>query len=918
MKSITEEFSDQKSLSRYDFYDQIESQSLNNTDHVDLFSFISPTQGGYEYESWSYTGRTTFLQFNTTNGIKNIYSSLQTGSSGDLFTLSGVARSTVDISDYDFLSMSFSNFPWNSVSDGWGVHISSDPSGGMDPSLTSFIPFSDSINPPLGWFEFKVRIEDIESGADFSKIKSVHVSLGPLSSTGIGMVLSSVRAVNEGFQVGPLMVNTVDGTLRRGTPLSANLPDLNTFRYAWDADNIFWLSKGMSISDPRPIDVGVDATISNRPKASGEDPGGSFSLYYRELTEDFLTQLDLNGYPQSFFNGKIQPDVGDAMWDPRTQEMLEDTPQLAEDGFFLEGSTQYFLERIPDYVSSSYIHNTLEWENDGPNTNYTLSIGTTESTPYTYLFSGSSTAGRDLIMSTSLEDTSMRVKVYSVLNLSTEIQTKDPVYVASTGSVNLPSPSSAIDGVSYASIPIGSRVLLKNQSSPRENGIYTKTGSGLVRSSDANSWSELVSASVEVTNGTSQANTYWVCDIVPGSEIGVGFIFWTQSLTKNPLDPTLLFDTRRIQDSFLFKRRKGRFGWKADLGDYGSIKSIRSNGSTVYAEYISEQIKTDTPIDGAELFVSCTPDEELFETVSPSPTNEEESITIHSDSSRSKSKQSWRVENVGGHQDQGVVTNQFFIESFRSIQTDFDIYYPSGLLSVGESISIYIVDERGSRTKLVTPSLTGDVWQTVRVDLRNTDTFAGRYRILIVQDGSSKATWWIDNISIRNRAIEWSGRSVADDAWKSNPADWQPYRDIKNGESYGILFDDRGRELQTRARSLRSDGEINRIQVVPKFSELGKFVFNEDEFSGVPPVVSINPIIPVNDRLLTYEFSSTKTSSYASNESMITIWYFGDGKRSVGDRVYHKYANAGRFNVTVVVIDPRGNSSSETREFFAS
>lgn len=61
------------------------------------------------------------------------------------------------------------------------------------------------------------------------------------------------------------------------------------------------------------------------------------------------------------------------------------------------------------------------------------------------------------------------------------------------------------------------RVLVKDQTTPAENGIYevTQAGSGvqciLTRSSDANSGSELVAAIVYVTGGTLNDGTSWVC-----------------------------------------------------------------------------------------------------------------------------------------------------------------------------------------------------------------------------------------------------------------------------------------------------------------------------------------------------------------------------------------------------------------------
>ena len=69
--------------------------------------------------------------------------------------------------------------------------------------------------------------------------------------------------------------------------------------------------------------------------------------------------------------------------------------------------------------------------------------------------------------------------------------------------------SSTVDGVTLAT---GDRVLLKDQTSGSENGIYVVQASGSpVRASDAWSGAELVGASAWVSEGTTNADTIWAC-----------------------------------------------------------------------------------------------------------------------------------------------------------------------------------------------------------------------------------------------------------------------------------------------------------------------------------------------------------------------------------------------------------------------
>jgi hypothetical protein len=66
-----------------------------------------------------------------------------------------------------------------------------------------------------------------------------------------------------------------------------------------------------------------------------------------------------------------------------------------------------------------------------------------------------------------------------------------------------------IDGVTLAT---GDRILIKNQSSAADNGIYTVNASGApTRSTDADSGAELVNATCYVSEGTANADTQWTC-----------------------------------------------------------------------------------------------------------------------------------------------------------------------------------------------------------------------------------------------------------------------------------------------------------------------------------------------------------------------------------------------------------------------
>lgn len=86
---------------------------------------------------------------------------------------------------------------------------------------------------------------------------------------------------------------------------------------------------------------------------------------------------------------------------------------------------------------------------------------------------------------------------------------KDSVRVASTANVNVSSAPASIDGVTLTS---GDRVLLKNQTTGSQNGIYifNGTSAAMTRSTDADSSAEVTAGlTTAVEEGTANADTFW-------------------------------------------------------------------------------------------------------------------------------------------------------------------------------------------------------------------------------------------------------------------------------------------------------------------------------------------------------------------------------------------------------------------------
>jgi hypothetical protein len=123
--------------------------------------------------------------------------------------------------------------------------------------------------------------------------------------------------------------------------------------------------------------------------------------------------------------------------------------------------------------------------------------------------------------------TSLATKEY-VDAVKTGLDFKDSVRVASTANVDESSAPAAIDGVTLSS---GDRVLLKNQSTGSENGIYVFNGSGsaMTRATDADADAEVTSGLyVFVEAGTANSDTGFVLTTDGSITVGSTALTFTQ------------------------------------------------------------------------------------------------------------------------------------------------------------------------------------------------------------------------------------------------------------------------------------------------------------------------------------------------------------------------------------------------------
>jgi|SRR5215471_1701277 len=118
-------------------------------------------------------------------------------------------------------------------------------------------------------------------------------------------------------------------------------------------------------------------------------------------------------------------------------------------------------------------------------------------------------------------------------NVATGLDAKASVHAATTANIaNLATGApNTLDGVTLAA---NDRVLVKDQTTANQNGIYTITtlGTGAngvwARATDMDAWTEVPSSYVWVEQGTINGDTGWVCTADAGGTLGTTSITWSK------------------------------------------------------------------------------------------------------------------------------------------------------------------------------------------------------------------------------------------------------------------------------------------------------------------------------------------------------------------------------------------------------
>jgi hypothetical protein len=189
--------------------------------------------------------------------------------------------------------------------------------------------------------------------------------------------------------------------------------------------------------------------------------------------------------------------------------------------FNVDGSFNTFIgQGLPFYATANPIQSGLTITNSTLNSS---PIGNTN--PSTGVFTSIATTTGTI--STQPSGATDIVNLLALQSYAAGISWKQPVACATLTNITL-SGLQTIDG--YTTLA-GDRVTVKNQSNSANNGIYVAASGAWTRSSDANTWNELVSAIAFVEYGT-QAGSAWFCTVTPGGTLGTTPVTWSQFTTS--------------------------------------------------------------------------------------------------------------------------------------------------------------------------------------------------------------------------------------------------------------------------------------------------------------------------------------------------------------------------------------------------
>lgn len=319
----------------------------------------------------------------------------------------------------------------------------------------------------------------------------------------------------------------------------------------------------------------------------------------------------------------------------------------------------------------------------------------------------------------------------------------------------------------------------------------------------------------------------------------------------------------------------GRVGWYADFADKDMYLSSFNLDSAAYAVLRTKQFKSETAIEGAQLFTVDSGNKNLFENLFP--LNNADRVYIDNQRTISGTG-SYAFDSKGQTILPGVISNQFTVNDWSHLFIEFDIWVPRQLKSDAlrpkfllrpveqpegtNGIDVFsgVVPEGAPISFDFIPG----AWSHVSFDMRGTRAKSGDYYLVIVSDGDGDkdasgfiGKWWIDNIKINTQTIEWEMR-VSDNGL------WAPFRNNVNKQYGGLHMPDNqiGNYIQLQARALTEEAWISEYTVIPKYVSIGRLIQNNMPVTVAENVVTGKTVASATDiHLLILRASSVQAAA---------------------------------------------------------
>ena len=119
------------------------------------------------------------------------------------------------------------------------------------------------------------------------------------------------------------------------------------------------------------------------------------------------------------------------------------------------------------------------------------------------------------------------VNLLALQSYAAGISWKQPCAVATLTNITL----SGLQTIDTYTTLAGDRVLVKNQTTQADNGIYIASATAWVRALDANTWNELIAAISFIEYGTQKGGA-WFCTAQPGGTLGTTPVIFSQFTTS--------------------------------------------------------------------------------------------------------------------------------------------------------------------------------------------------------------------------------------------------------------------------------------------------------------------------------------------------------------------------------------------------